>query len=73
MIHELISADGVRNVDRVRAFGMLMLYRQEKMILTQGNLLASTDVPQGDDLASDPFFEENWERNSWEENDDFFD
>lgn len=72
LLQELIQADGVRNVDRVRALGMVMLYRQEKLILTQGNLMASTDNQMGDDLAQDPFFESNWSEDSWQDNENLF-
>lgn len=65
LLQEAIQHDGVRNVDRIRALGMVMLYRQEKVILTQGNLEMSGQGAYGDELADDPFFEENWDADKW--------
>ena len=65
LLQEAIQHDGVRNVDRIRALGMVMLYRQEKVILTQGNLELSGQSAYGDELADDPFFEENWDADKW--------
>jgi hypothetical protein len=65
LLQEAIQHDGIRNVDRIRALGMVMLYRQEKVILTQGNLEMSGQSAYGDELADDPFFEENWDADKW--------
>ena len=48
------------NVDRVRAFGMLMLYREEFMILYGGNVAAGHEVPS-DYLGNDKFFTVNYD------------
>ena len=48
------------NVDRVRAFGMLMLYREEFMILYGGNIAAGHEAPS-DYLGNDKFFTVNYD------------
>jgi hypothetical protein len=49
------------NVDRVRALGMLMLYREEKMILYQGNISADREESASKNyLGNDPFFSDNY-------------
>ena len=48
------------NVDRVRAFGMLMLYREEFMILYGGNVAAGHEAPS-DYLGNDKFFTVNYD------------
>ena len=58
LIKELIAADGIRNVDRVRALGMLMLYREDKMVLYGGS---GNERYNESDLANDPFFTQNYD------------
>lgn len=48
------------NVDRVRAFGMLMLYREEFMITYGGNVAAGQEAPS-DYLGNDDFFVTNYD------------
>ena len=48
------------NVDRVRAFGMLMLYREEFMILYGGNVASGQEAPS-DYLGKDKFFTVNYD------------
>ena len=48
------------NVDRVRAFGMLMLYREEFMITYGGNVAAGHEAPS-DYLGKDKFFTTNYD------------
>lgn len=48
------------NVDRVRAFGMLMLYREEFMITYGGNVAAGHEAPS-DYLGNDKFFVTNYD------------
>lgn len=48
------------NVDRVRALGMLMLYREEKMILYQGNIKNREEQSNTGGLENDPYFEINY-------------
>ena len=56
LIEELIAFNPEINVDRIRALGMLMLYREEKMILYQGNPSKDKDEVPKDYLGNDPFF-----------------
>lgn len=51
------------NVDRVRALGMLMLYRQEKIIIYQGDMnnAKKTAASSANYLGNDPFFKRNWD------------
>ena len=60
LIEELIAFNPELNVDRIRAFGMVMLYREEKMILYQGNPSRDTDEIPADYLGNDPFFTRNY-------------
>ena len=60
LIEELIAFNPEINVDRIRALGMVMLYREEKMVLYQGNPSRdSKEVPK-DYLGNDRFFTENY-------------
>lgn len=60
LIEELIAFNPEINVDRIRALGMVMLYREEKMVLYQGNPSRdSKEVPK-DYLGNDKFFTENY-------------
>ena len=61
LIKELILYNPDINVDRVRALGLLMLYREEKMILYQGNPSRDTEEIPSDYLGNDPFFSRNYE------------
>lgn len=56
LIEELIAFNPEINVDRIRALGMVMLYREEKMILYQGNPNKDSDTTPKDYLGNDPFF-----------------
>ena len=55
----LFNADG--NFDRIRALGALMLYREEKIILYQGNMKRDEDKIEADYLGNDPFFRTNYD------------
>lgn len=60
LIEELIAFNPEINVDRIRALGMVMLYREEKMVLYQGNPSRdSKEVPKNY-LGNDKFFTENY-------------
>ena len=61
LIKELILYNPDINVDRVRALGILMLYREEKMILYQGNPSRDKDEIPSDYLGNDPFFQTNYD------------
>lgn len=61
LLEELISFTPEINVDRIRAMGMVMLYREEKMILYQGNPSAdSEERADASYLGNDPFFTNNF-------------
>ena len=61
LIDELINFTPEINVDRIRAMGMVMLYREEKMILYQGNPSADREEKANSDyLGNDPFFSKNY-------------
>lgn len=62
-LQELVSYNPLGNFDRIRAFGMLMLYRQEKIILYQGDMNRTIDEERYKDQAeNDEFFTENYDR-----------
>lgn len=56
LLEELISFNPEINVDRIRALGMVMLYREEKMILYQGNITKDNSTKDYSYLGNDPFF-----------------
>ncbi len=60
LIEELIAFNPEINVDRIRALGMVMLYREEKMILYQGNPSRDSEEVPKDYLGNDKFFTENY-------------
>lgn len=61
LLEELISYTPELNVDRIRALGMVMLYRQEKIILYKDNLNAkSQEEASSSYLGNDPFFQRNY-------------
>ena len=61
LIEELIVFNPELNVDRIRALGMVMLYRQEKLILYQGNPSRESDYIESDYTGNDPFFTKNYD------------
>ena len=62
LIEELIAFNPELNVDRIRALGMVMLYREEKMVLYQGNLSRDSEEIPKDYLGNDPFFVDNYRK-----------
>lgn len=60
LIEELIAFNPEINVDRIRALGMVMLYREEKMVLYQGNPSRDSEEVPKDYLGDDKFFTENY-------------
>lgn len=61
-IQELIAFNPEINVDRVRAFGMVMLYREEKVILYNGNIGRNRlNKARAGYLGNDPFFKKNYD------------
>lgn len=62
LLEELVSYTPELNVDRIRAMGMVMLYRQEKIILYQGDMSAEReDKADASYLGNDKFFSRNYE------------
>lgn len=61
LLEELIGFDPYRNFDRIRALGMVMLYREERLILTGGNPLAAANRKASKDyLGNDDYFTRNY-------------
>ena len=63
LLKELALFNPHINVDRVRALGMVMLYREEFMILYQGDVGKNREKTQSDYLGNDPFFKNNFKDN----------
>ena len=62
LLEELSNFDAVRNFDRVRSLGILMLYREEKIILYGGNIDDRNDQKKGaSTLANDDYFTRNYD------------
>lgn len=62
LIEELIAFNPEINVDRIRALGMVMLYREEKMILYQGSINSEKEKKAYSTyLGNDPFFKTNYD------------
>ena len=61
LLKELIAFNPIINVDRVRALGMVMLYREEKMILYQGDMAKAKEAKTEDDGENDDFFKINYD------------
>lgn len=59
LIQELICYNPYVNVDRVRALGMLMLFREQHMISNHGKITAE-NTERRDTISEDPFFEKNF-------------
>lgn len=62
LLEELIAYTPELNVDRIRALGMVMLYREEKMVLYQGNLQRAINDTEPGYLGNDDFFNRNYKR-----------
>lgn len=62
LLKELILFNPDINVDRIRALGMVMLYRQEKIILYQGDMsVERQEKADATYLGNDPFFTKNYD------------
>lgn len=61
LLEELIAYTPELNVDRIRALGMVMLYREEKMILFQ-NKISEDNYKDSSYLGNDNFFNKNYKR-----------
>lgn len=62
LLEELIAFNPEINVDRIRALGMVMLYREEKMILYRGEINGNREEEADSSyLGNDPFFKNNYD------------
>ena len=62
LIEEAIQFNPEINVDRIRALGMVMLYREEYIILYGNNFnRESREKVRKDDPSNDPFFKRNYD------------
>jgi len=61
LLKELVLYDGVMNVDRIMALCMLMIYREEKMILFQGDMRGDSARGGRDGLENDEYFTKNYD------------
>ena len=63
LLEELIAYTPEINVDRIRALGMVMLYRQEKIILYQGDMsVERQEKADATYLGNDAFFTNNYDK-----------
>ena len=62
LIKELMLYNPDINADRIMSLAQLMLYREEKMILYQGDPIKAKRVNNTDYLGNDPFFERNYKQ-----------
>lgn len=60
LLKELMLFNPDINVDRIMSLVQLMLYREEKMILYQGNPSRNSKIKDSDYLGNDPFFNKNY-------------
>ena len=63
LLKELALYNPIINVDRIRALGMLMLYREEKIILYNGDLsnIGDQEEIDKDYLGNDEYFSKNYD------------
>lgn len=61
LIKELMLYNPDINVDRVRALGLLMLYREQFMVTYNGDPSASKNVVESDYLGNDDYFTRNYD------------
>lgn len=62
LLKELVLFNPDINVDRVRALGMVMLYREEKLIMFGGDPNKNKEDLEADYLGLDPFFLNNFKK-----------
>lgn len=63
LIEELVAFNPEINVDRIRALGMVMLYRQEKLILYQNSInKEDRERIEADYLGKDDYFSRNYDK-----------
>ncbi len=69
LLKELVLFNPDINVDRVRALGMVMLYREEFMILYQGNISEDREEKYNSSyLGNDDFFTRNYKGSKFSQN-----
>lgn len=61
LLDELVNYTPEVNVDRIRALGMAMLLRQDKIILYQGDMSRAKQDSAIDDLSNDDYFLNNYD------------
>ena len=62
LIEEAIQFNPEINVDRIRAMGMVMLYRQQYIILYGGDMsMSHRETDDKNDPCNDPFFKKNYD------------
>ena len=61
LLEECANFNPIVNVDRIRAMGMVMLYREEKRIYYQGQMDKIGQTVLGDDGADDEYFRINFD------------
>lgn len=61
LIEELVSFNMEMNFDRVHALKMVMLYREEKLILYQGDPRKGKEINDANYLGNDKFFSDNFD------------
>ena len=61
LIKELMLYNPDINVDRVRALGLLMLYREQFMVTYNGDPSSSRNVVESDYLGNDDYFTRNYD------------
>ena len=63
LLKELINYNAEGNFDRISAMGMLMLLREDRMILYQGDMSkGKSNKERSNYLGNDPFFSKNYTR-----------
>lgn len=72
LLKELVAYNPFINVDRVRALGQLMLFREEKIILYQGDVKGHRMSEDADYAGNDEFFLENYDKRFTEEEQNSF-
>lgn len=60
LLKELILWNPDINVDRIMSLVQLMIYREEKMILYQGDLAGSSKTQNSTGLENDDYFTRNY-------------
>lgn len=62
LLDELANYDAINNFDRISAMAQVMLYRQEKIILFQGDMSRAVNNYEDKEYAgNDDFFTQNYE------------